>query len=194
MQRYALAGSLLAVFLAVAAVACGDDASDSETAGDALSRGLEAQIAGDLDEAEEAYLEVLRLDPQNKFAYYNLGLLQQTRGNLQQAENNYRLSLNIDPDYPPAVFNLAIVRNDLGDVTEAIDLYRHVISVDPNSATAHLNLGFALQSIGEDQESQDEFDAAIALDPALESRITDSSSPEPNEPATSGRPSPTPTR
>lgn len=181
---------LLLILLTAASLAfgpCGGK-SDAEKASDALNRGLEAHLAGRLDEATADYRETLALDPQNKFAYFNLGLIDQTQEHLQSAENNYRIALGIDPDYAPALFNLAIVRKALGDPQDAIQLYRHVISLTPENAGAHLNLGLLLREIG-DPGAEAELQTAVQLDPSLQGRIAGSPTATPKP----GLPQPTST-
>src|SRR5713101_4249324 len=62
------------------ATGCTGRKSGAELASDALNRGLQAHSAGRLDEAATEYREVLVHDAQNKFAFYNLGLIDQTSG------------------------------------------------------------------------------------------------------------------
>jgi tetratricopeptide (TPR) repeat protein len=144
-----------------------------------LNHALQLHAQGDLAEAKDEYLRVLQLDPENKYAYYNLGLISQTQGDVVSAESSYRTTIAIDPDFVPALFNLAILRTDAGAKREAMDLYRHIIEVTPQSdeelrsqlAAAHLNLGFLLLDTGEDAEGQAELDEAVRLDPSLADRI-----------------------
>lgn len=145
--------------------------SEADQAKDVLNEALQLHAKGDLDGAEDAYLRVIQLDPQNKFAYYNLGLISQTRGDPVAAESNYGTAITIDPDFVPALFNLAILRTDSGSAKEAIDLYEHVIEVQPDNASAHLNLGFLLIDQGDETRGQAELDEAVRLDPSLEDRI-----------------------
>src|SRR5918996_1536709 len=100
--------------------------ADQEAAGEALQEGLEAHRSGDVETAEERYREVLDLQPRNKFALYNLGLIKQNRGDSAGAEADYRRALNVDPNFVPVLFNLAIVRTDAGASEEAVELYRRV--------------------------------------------------------------------
>jgi tetratricopeptide (TPR) repeat protein len=153
---------------------------EAERAKDVLEQGLDLHAHGDLEGAKEAYLRVIQLDPQNKYAYYNLGLISQTRGDAVAAESSYRTTITIDPDFVPALFNLAILRSDAGSNQEAIDLYRHVIELNPTYAAAHLNLGFLLIDEGDETQGQAELDEAVRLDPSLEDRIAPTSSNEPS--------------
>lgn len=156
-----------------AACSSDTDPNGARTADEVLAAALEAHAAGNLDEAVDLYEEVLVLDPQNRFAYYNLGLIDQTRGLVDQATEEYRQAIAVAPRFTPAIFNLAIIRAEQGAVDEAIGLYRDVIAVHADDARAHLNLGFLLFGSGERQEGQDELALAVELDPSLAARIPD---------------------
>lgn len=164
-------------FVAVFVVACSTATSEADLANQALQEGLAAHQAGDLETAAALYREALKHDPQNKFAFYNLGLIDQTNGDLPSAENNYRLALGIDPAFTAALFNLAIVRDALGDQREAIELYRQVIAIDPLHAGAHLNLGLLLRSQGQTAEGDAEIRKARDIDPTIVG--TDEATPPP---------------
>jgi tetratricopeptide (TPR) repeat protein len=56
--------------------------------------GIAAQQAGRLPEAAADYRDVLVHDPNNKYAYYDLGTIDKTNGALASAESNYRFALN----------------------------------------------------------------------------------------------------
>ena len=161
--------ALLAV-VPIVAFSCSKK-SDAELASEALAQGIAAQNAGRLPEAAADYREVLVHDPNNKFAYFDLGTIDQANGALASAESNYRFALSIDPAFTNALFNLAIVRHDLGDLKESIDLYRQVIKIQPDYASAHLNLGFALIEAHQGKEGKAELKIAVQLDPSLASRV-----------------------
>jgi len=155
-------------------VACSSDAgSTGNDAGSVLRQALQAHADGNLDQAADLYKQVLVLDPQNKFAYYNLGLIHQTEGRLGAAAENYGFAISIDPEFGPALFNLATVKTALGETDAAADLYRQVLKINPDNAAAHLNLGFLLVDSGKRKEGKAELATAVQLDPTLESRIPD---------------------
>jgi len=158
MKRYLL---LVLILVSVVLAGCTPGKSKADLADAALQRGLQAHAAGRLEEATAIYQEVLDLDPRNKFALYNLGLIDQTSGRPASAENYYRLVINLDPSFAPALFNLAILRTAAGSTAEAIELYRRVIALEPDQAGAHLNLGLLLRSIGQEVEGDREIDLAL---------------------------------
>jgi tetratricopeptide (TPR) repeat protein len=166
---------IVAVLVAVSVllVTCSkEDSNDQKpSATQVLDSALQAHAAGHLDEAVRLYEKVLVLDPQNKYAYYNLGLISQTRGLVDDAAARYEQAIAVDPGFTPAMFNLAIIRAEQGAVDDAIALYRDVIAADETDANAHLNLGFLLIDTGEQREGEQELERAVELDPSLESRI-----------------------
>ena len=173
--------ALLLVF-ALVATAC-PKKSSSQTVGALLNTGLKAHATGDTTEASKIYKEVLKKDPENKFALYNLGLIDQQAGKIESAEKYYRRALRTDPDFGSALFNLAILRTGSAP-QEALELYKHAIALDPANASAHLNLGFLLISLGNTDEGNAELQKAVELDPTLAARVAP---PQPS-------PSPSPTK
>jgi Tfp pilus assembly protein PilF len=144
--------------------------SDAERAGNLINQALKSHAKGDLTEAARQYREALVYDPENKFAYYNLGVIDQARGKRDKAELEYRLALESDPQFGPALFNLAVAVTDRHPGTAA-SLYERLIESDSRNAGAHLNLAFVLRRLGRTSDAEREFERAVALDPGLEDRI-----------------------
>jgi tetratricopeptide (TPR) repeat protein len=166
----------------VALSACSLPKPAGEQASEALNAGLQAHVAGNLDQATSSYNECLKHEATNKLCLYNLGLIAQTQQRDAEAEDYYRRSLETDPQYAPSLFNLAIIRTSAGAVDEAVGLYQQVISMQPDNAAAHLNLGLLFLAQGKEDEATDELTTAVRLDPSLTSRVpSQGSSPEPNE-------------
>ncbi len=174
------------VVLLLGLAACTDDGdageSDAQKAAAALDAGLEAHAAGRLGEAVARYTETLALDPDNKFAHYNLALIDETNGNYGLAERNYRSALESDPDYVPALFNLAILRTARQDATEAMALYQRAVAADPDHAGAWLNLGLLQRGSGQQEEGDASVAKAIALDPTLKDPLAPAEGGTPVEP------------
>lgn len=142
-------------------------APDGEKAGAALEAGLAAHAAGDLTEAAEHYDEVLKYDPPNKYAFYNLALIDEASGNYGLAEEKYRTALETDPAYGPALFNLAILRTSRAP-EEAIELYQRAVAADRKDAAAWLNLGLLLRAAGQERDGDAAVRKAVNLNPELQ--------------------------
>jgi len=163
---------------AFALAACGSSSYDSKAspsttlpnARTLLAKALREMSSQQTDQAQTDFEEVLRLDPQNKYAYYNLGYIAQIGGHDTDAETQYRHSLAIDPKFEPALYSLAILRANAGATEEAIGLYRQAIAVKAKDANAHFNLGLLLRHTGKTDEGNAEIALAVQLDPSLASK------------------------
>jgi tetratricopeptide (TPR) repeat protein len=72
-----------------------------------LEAGLAAQAKGENVAASENYAMVLSLDPSNKFARYDLGILEQDAGYTGAALALYGDALRADPNFTPARLRIA---------------------------------------------------------------------------------------
>lgn len=167
-----IAFPLLVLGLCVTA-ACGvgtQAKSDGQKANDLVWAGMKAQGAGQVTQAADDYHKALALDPRNKFAYFDLGVIDQSAGRNSTAELEYRTALQFDANFAEALYNLAVLRAPVAPA-EAADLYRRAAAVKPSFADAHLNLGFLLISMGQKAEGKAELDRAVAIRPSLASRV-----------------------
>jgi len=73
--------------------------SDASNSSDLMLKALNAQTAGNPTLASRYYNDVIELDPRNKLAYYNLGLIAESQENYAVAEDNFRVALGIDPAF-----------------------------------------------------------------------------------------------
>ncbi len=76
--------------------------------------------AGDLDNALEATLEAISLNPSLIDAHMNLGEIYRNLGNLDQALASTLKSLELKPDNPDAHMNLGGIYKDLGNRDQAL--------------------------------------------------------------------------
>lgn len=169
-RRLIIGGSIAgvgAVLVALSLALGGGDDGGGDTA-ERLQQAVNLQNSGRLAEAEEIYQEVIEAEPDNKVAYFNLGVIDHTQGQNQEASANYVQALSIDPAYVPALFNLAVLRSDEGDTQGAIGLYRRVVAIEPENAGALLNLGILLLTSGEEAEATELIAQAVALNPSLQ--------------------------
>jgi Tfp pilus assembly protein PilF len=188
--RFAVATATGLVCL-LALGACGSKSSGSsdtttpknpqKAAATLLQKALQEEIAGNTAQAQTDFAEVVRLDPQNKYGFYNLGLIAQNAGKNADAANQYRLALTIDGSFAPALYNLGILQTAAGDTTGAIDLYRRAIAASPNTANAHFNLGLLLRKTGKTAEGNKEVQTAVKLDPTLASKAAAQGVPLPGK-------------
>ena len=120
---------------------------------------------GDVAQAQANFEQVTRIDPRNKFAYYNLGYILQSQHKLADAQLQYRLAIAVDPNYDLALYNLGIASTASGDVPGAIKTYEQAIAANPKDAGAHYNLGLLLRKTGHTAASNTQLLIAVKLKP-----------------------------
>jgi len=123
--------------------------------------------------AARTYRRVLELDPRNKVAWYNLGVIAQQDGRTADARAAYDEALKIDPKYPSALFNKALLLKS-SEPDRAIGLLKRAVAAHPKAATAHLQLGLILAEKNRHEEAEDAFRHAVAADPSLHSHVPES--------------------
>ena len=75
------------------------------------------------EEARHYFDEVLKRDPDDLEAHYNLGQISQSLGALEEAEEHYNRCLSLDPEHVFAHLRLGQIAEQKGDSTAARKLY-----------------------------------------------------------------------
>ena len=149
-------------------------ASDPQPLGDRLrakaqaNRGALLQLEGDLDGAEQAYGEALRLDPALRLAADNLlalALQLRAQGRCHQALEALRRILRADPQRPDLLLQLGISLMELGRVETAVPCFKRLLRHEPQHPEGHYQLGQALAVLGEIEAGIGVLQTALALDP-----------------------------
>ncbi len=91
-------------------------------------------------EALDCLLKALELQPDNAFAFLNLGVTQVAIGLDDDAIANYRQAIAINPDFKEAFYNLGIALREKEQHFEAIQCNERVIELDPNYVDAYINI------------------------------------------------------
>jgi lipopolysaccharide biosynthesis regulator YciM len=121
-----------------------------------LCLGLDFRHGGFVDRAGEAFQEVLRLDPKNRYALVNVQKLHEEQHEwldaLRVREQIAKIDAGRRPDEGPI---LAFLRNAIGtakvrdgDLSAAAKEFSAAVDVDPRTAPAYLNLGDVYEQQG----------------------------------------------
>lgn len=132
-----------------------------------LEVALKFHSEGKLDEAMKAYNAVLNVEPTNKFALYNIGVIEQGRKNLPSAIEYYTKALKSDAKFQPARYNRGLAYRDDNQPGLAIGDLQEVVAADPKNASALYNLGNLFVSVGRTSEGGKLLAQALNLNPAL---------------------------
>ena len=132
-----------------------------------FTRGVELAGAGQLDEAEAVFLELLELQPGLAGVYRNLGYIHAQRKDWTNAEASYQTAIDLRPGNPDFVAALAQMYQDSGQEDKAVALMSRAASENPEDAQTQFNKGIFLLSSGDSEKAAQAFEAALAADPSI---------------------------
>jgi tetratricopeptide (TPR) repeat protein len=104
-----------------------------------------AEEASDVTTAERLYRRVMKIDPSDPAAPFNLANLLRSHDRLVEAEVLYRDAVRADPGFALAWYNLADMLDDQGRANDAIASLESAIKADPTYTDAMFNLALFLQ-------------------------------------------------
>ena len=120
-------------------------AGAEESADELFEQAQAAEQADDIVSAERLYRRVMRIDPGDPAAAFNLGNLLRSAGRKVEAEAAYRAATKADPRFAEAWYNLADVLDDRGQPDKAIACLKRALNAEPDYADAIFNLGLLHQ-------------------------------------------------
>ncbi len=92
-----------------------------------LDAGDAFRDAGDLDRAAAAFLQALRLEPDNPLAHFRLARAAREHGDRTSAEQGARQAVELDPGHGDAWTLLGVLRLEAGDTAGAEAAFRKAI-------------------------------------------------------------------
>lgn len=130
-----------------------------------LGVGTALFSGGDMQEAQEAFAEAVRIKPNYADGHYNFGNALNKNGKLEEAVSAYRRSLRLRPGNAKCHYNLGNTLKKLGKLEEAIAAYRRGVAIQPGHISAHINLGNSLKLLGRVDEAVEQYHRALDIDP-----------------------------
>ena len=97
-----------------------------------------------LDAAQTALLDAIKLKPDQSMAHYDLGLLYEARGQWREASTAYEAEIAISPKLYQPHFNLAKILTRDGRAADAVTHFRAAVDKNPEFGTGYLYLAKAL--------------------------------------------------
>lgn len=127
--------------------------------------GVAAQKAGCLQEAERAYLDVLRKGGTAAFVHNNLGIVYQSQGKQGLAIAQFREAIRLQPNYeaPRVLLGASLIAT--GQWALAIKELQAAVRLDPREPLARLQLAKACELSGDYAEVVKQYEALHELAP-----------------------------
>ncbi|HXB55839.1 MAG TPA: tetratricopeptide repeat protein [Vicinamibacteria bacterium] len=135
--------------------------------GASFKKAVELARAGQYDEAEAAYKELLAKDPSIPEVQYNLGLLYRRKKDVPAAEAAFLKAIELRPGYPAAYLELSNTYQNSGQLAKAVELMTKIAADNPGDAKLQFGLGEAAFNSGKYDEAGAAFQKAGQLDPSL---------------------------
>jgi predicted O-linked N-acetylglucosamine transferase (SPINDLY family) len=131
----------------------------------ALALACQHYQAGQWQQAEQLYLQILQSDPQQIDALHLLGVLAGQTGRMDQAMDYLQAAVRLQPGLAAAHANLGNVYRAQGKLPEAVASFEQAVHLQTSSALAHSNLGNALREQGRLAEAVVHLQQALRLRP-----------------------------
>ena len=133
-------------------------------ADDLFDEAQSAEEAGNIIEAERLYRILMKTDPTDVAAPFNLGNMLRTDGRNVEAEVALRVATRVDPTFADAWYNLGDLLDEQGRPEAAIECLRTAVRVAPDYADAMFNLALLLQRNNEYPEAVNYWRRYLATD------------------------------
>jgi tetratricopeptide (TPR) repeat protein len=133
-----------------------------------FDRALAAEQIGNIADAERLYRILMKSDPTDASAPFNLGNMLRASIRTVEAEAALRAATHANPAFAEAWYNLADLLDDQGRSEVAIECLRKAIVVAPDYIDAMFNLALLLQRKGAYVEAADYWRQYLMSDRASE--------------------------
>lgn len=130
-----------------------------------LQRGLTAHQAGRLTEARIAYLEALKLAPQNPDALHLLGVAVGALGETDHGIELISQAIHLCPQQADYLFNLGNLQLSKKQFAAATNNYRSALRLNPGMPDVWANLALVQSAQGNHAEAREAWRQSLALDP-----------------------------
>lgn len=130
-----------------------------------MNIGIKLANAGKFQQAAEAFIQAIQLDPNYPEAYNNLGVVFKATNRLDAAETCFRRAIALIPNYLEAYNNLGMVLMAFNRLDEAESCFRSAIKLNPNYLEAYSNLSIVLKELNRLEEAENCFRRIIKLKP-----------------------------
>ncbi len=130
-----------------------------------FEQALEMHRQGLIDQAETAFLAVLKAEPDHLGCLRSLARLYRQNGQLDKAVRLIARGLEIDPSSASEHNHLGAVYQQLGHLHEAQQFFKSALEQDANYVEAYLGLGSVFQAMGETEEAEACFRQALRINP-----------------------------
>lgn len=133
------------------------------------NEGIELLEAWRNEEAREAFLAALKIDPDHAVAHANLSILEESRGNYEESLMHARAAVEAEPGEAVYHYNLGNLLARLGRGEEAIESLREALRLKPDFGEAYNEIGNVYLDLDRPADARRELEAGLRAAPGLAS-------------------------
>ena len=130
-----------------------------------LETAIELHQSGRIDEAEQAYRQILAAEPSQPGALNLLGVIRQQQGRHEDALELVGRAIALNPNAAVYHNNYGAALLSLNRHAEARVSFQRALAIRPNYADALANLGMAQSALGQDEAALASFRSALDFQP-----------------------------
>lgn len=130
---------------------------------DIFRQGLDAEDAGNLDQALNLFSEAIKTHQNSAQAWAKRAEIQLKKGDPQSAIKDLLQAVKLDPGYAASYIRLGFAHNAINQYDRAIEALDVAVKLDPNSGEALNTRGFAYNGKNDYDRAITDFDRAIRL-------------------------------
>lgn len=155
-------------------------ASTPDTAKGQFELGNSLYESGQLDQAVQAYLAAIKMDPNYQAAYANLGVVYYQQQKFDLAASQYEKALELNPDDGDVAYNLGVLylqqalsKNQQPDpqlLNKAVSQLQQAQKLSPTLAEPYFSLGVAYLSLNESDKAIEAFEKFLSFDSKVDPR------------------------
>lgn len=130
-----------------------------------LKKAVACHTAGNLQKAEQMYLQILDQEPDHPDATHFMGVLAYNAGNNDAAVAYLKKAIEMMPSNAGCLNNMGNVFQQQGRYLESVKWYETAIRINPGHKMAHNNIAVAYLHLGDLDKALMSAERVLALDP-----------------------------
>ncbi len=136
-----------------------------EAIGVLLKDAETALITEHYDEAEQKYIEVIRMAPRNTEAYRGLARVYFEKKQWKEAEEMYLFILRMDQNDGRALNRLGMIAMERERWNDALRYFKRAVDIDSHMAVRQFDLGTVYAKLGKHVNALRVYERAVSLEP-----------------------------
>ncbi len=120
----------------------------------------------EFEQAENKFIEAIRMDSKNPEAYRGLGDLYMAKRDFVHAKETLEFLIKLGKADSRIYANLGTLAREEGNLEEAKEDLLKSITMESKLASAYIDLGLVYKSLGEQNKTMDAFVRAVEIEPA----------------------------